>query len=282
MQSISTRACNAARMMMPMLIRMLLLTVGLSLWSMSYGAEEIRLAAATSTQDSGLLDFLLPPFETRYGIKVRVIAAGTGKALKLGENGDVDAVLVHSRNDEDQFMAAGYGVLRRDLMENNFLLIGPPDDPAGINGMHDIVAVFKRLAETHSKFISRGDNSGTHKAELHIWHAAGITPNWSNYIAAGQGQGDTIGLASERQAYMLVDSATYWAYQERSGLAVLVESAARNPYAVIAVNPARHAQINHRGALQLIDWLTSHDGQQRIAAFSLHGRQLFKPLATQP
>lgn len=265
-----------------MLIRLLLVVVGLSLSNVSWGAEEIRLAAATSTQDSGLLDFLLPPFETRYGIKVRVIAAGTGKALKLGENGDVDVVLVHSRSDEDQFMAAGYGVVRRDLMENNFLLVGPSADPAGISGMHDAVTAFKRLAETHSKFISRGDNSGTHKAELRIWRSAEITPDWRGYISAGQGQGDTIGLASERQAYMLVDSATYWAYQERSDLAVLVESAARNPYAVIAVNPARHAQINNRGALQLIDWLTSRDGQQRIAAFSLHGRQLFKPTATQP
>lgn len=194
----------------------------------------------------------------------------------------MDVVLAHSRSDEDQFMAAGYGSLRRDLMQNDFVLVGPAADPAEVKGMRNMVAVFKRLAEKHSKFISRGDNSGTHKAELRLWRAAGISPNWSSYISAGNGQGDAIGLAGQRQAYMLADSATYWAYRARSDLSILIESVAVNRYGVIVVNPARHRQINQRGALQLVEWLTASEGQQRIADYKLGDRQLFFPNAGQP
>lgn len=241
--------------------------------------EAIRLATTTSTDNSGLLKFLLPAFEARTGIRVHVIAVGTGKALELARNGDVDAVLVHARKLEDQFVEEGWGVQRRDVMYNDFIVVGPVSDPARLKGGKDVVAAFKRIATTGARFISRGDNSGTDVMEKGYWERAGLKPAGGNYVSAGLGMGEVLNMAAEMRAYTLTDRATFGAYKARTGLAVMVEGDRRmhNPYGIIAVNPARHPGVKHRGAMQLIGWLASSEGKGRIAAFKPAGEQLFFP-----
>ena len=254
-------------------------------WASGAGAaEELRLATTTSTENSGLLKVLLPVFEARHGIKVHVIAVGTGKALKLGENGDVDVVLVHSRPSEDKFVAAGFGVDRRDVMYNDFVLVGPPADPAGIRGMTDIAGALAKLSNTQqATFVSRGDDSGTHKKELELWVAAGIKPESRpggfRYLSAGQGMGAVLTMAGSLQAYTLTDRGTYAAYHSHTALDILVSGVPVlfNPYGIIAVNPKRYPGSNYAGAMKLIDWITSQEGQQTIAAFKVNGKQLFFP-----
>ncbi|HUL40939.1 MAG TPA: substrate-binding domain-containing protein [Burkholderiales bacterium] len=258
------------------------LTLGLlwlSLAGTTYAAKDIRLATTTSTENSGLLKFLLPKFEAQYGAKVRVIAVGTGNALKLGENGDVDVVMVHARPSEDKFVAAGYGVNRRDIMYNDFIIVGPANDPAKIAGTKDAVAAFKKIAETRSEFISRGDDSGTNKKEKIFWEEAGITPKGDWYISAGQGMGAVLTMAGERQAYTLTDRATYSTFRAKTGLTALVEGDPKlfNPYGVIAVNPKRYPDVNYLGAMAFIAWLTSPEGQKEIGSYTLNGLQLFHP-----
>ncbi|HZP92032.1 MAG TPA: substrate-binding domain-containing protein [Burkholderiales bacterium] len=259
----------------------LLLAIAAGLGAAPAPAEpDLRLATTTSTDNSGLLGVLLPKFEAKSGIKVRVIAVGTGKALKLGENGDVDVVLVHSRPDEDRFVAAGFGVNRRDVMYNDFVIVGPAADPAGIRGMQDALGAFRRIAQTGAAFVSRGDDSGTHKLELACWRALGIRPETNpGYRSAGRGMGEVLLMAAELNAYTLTDRATQRALAKKTGLTILVGGDPRlfNPYGIIAVNPQRHADVNFRGAMALVDWITSPEGQQAIADFKVDGEQLFFP-----
>jgi tungstate transport system substrate-binding protein len=239
--------------------------------------DVIRLSTTTSTENSGLLKALLPAFEASTGTKVDVIAVGTGKALELAKNGDVDVALVHARALEDKFVADGWGVDRRDVMYNDFLVVGPPADPARIKGSKDVIGAFGRIAAANVRFISRGDNSGTDVMEKGYWQQAGARPQGSNYVAAGLGMGEVLNMAAEMRAYTLTDRATYSTYKARTGLAILVEGDRRmhNPYGIIAVNPARHAGVNYKGAQQLIAWITSPEGQRRIVGFRPNGEQLF-------
>lgn len=243
----------------------------------------IRMSTTTSTENSGLLKWLLPAFETRTGAKVNVIAVGTGKALELGKNGDVDVCLVHARKLEDQFVADGWGIDRRDVMYNDFIVAGPTADPAHVKGMKDVIAAFKQIAASNARFISRGDNSGTDVMEKNYWKDAGTKPAGSNYVSAGLGMGEVLNMAAEMKAYTLTDRATYGAYKAKTGLAILVEGDKRmyNPYGIIAVNPDKHKGVNYKGAKLLIDWITSPEGQARIASFKPDGEQLFFPSAHQ-
>jgi tungstate transport system substrate-binding protein len=243
--------------------------------------DSIRLSTTTSTENSGLLKVLLPAFEAKTGTKVHVISVGTGKALELGKNGDVDVTLVHARTLEDKFVAEGLGVDRRNVMYNDFIVVGPTGDPARIKGGKDVIAAFQKIAASGNKFISRGDNSGTDVMEKGYWQQAGTKPAGANYVSAGLGMGEVLNMAAEMRAYTLTDRATYGAYRAKTGLAVLVEGDKRmfNPYGIIAVNPNKHKGVNYKGAKQLIDWITSPEGQARIAAFKPEGEQLFFPSA---
>jgi tungstate transport system substrate-binding protein len=244
-------------------------------------AKVLRLSTTTSTENSGLLAYLLPGFEQKTGIKVSVISVGTGKALELGKNGDVDVTLVHARELEDKFVGDGWGIDRRDVMYNDFVVAGPVADPAGVKGSRDVIAAFRQIAARNARFISRGDNSGTDVMEKAYWRQAGAKPLGANYVSAGLGMGEVLNMAAEMGAYTLTDRATYGTYKARTGLAVLVEGDKRmfNPYGIIAVNPARHKGVNYAGAKQLIEWITSPEGQGRIAAFRPAGEQLFFPAA---
>ncbi|HUP97140.1 MAG TPA: substrate-binding domain-containing protein [Usitatibacter sp.] len=241
----------------------------------------LRLATTTSTENSGLLRAVLPRFEASSGLRVQVISVGTGKAMKLGENGDVDVLLVHSRADEDRFVAQGFGVERRDVMYNDFVVVGPRSDPAKIAGMRDVLAAFRRIAETRSVFVSRGDDSGTDKMEKSYWEMVGKRPEGRQYLSAGQGMGEVLTMAANFEAYTLSDRATYGAYRPRIGLEILVEGDRRlfNPYGVIAVNPARYRDVNYAGAMQFIEWLTGVEGRRAIGEFRVNGEQLFFPSA---
>jgi tungstate transport system substrate-binding protein len=239
----------------------------------------IKLATTTSTDNSGLLAVLNPPFERLTGYRVDVIAVGTGKALALGENGDADVVLVHARSAEDRFIAAGYGVNRRDVMHNDFVILGPPSDPAGIRGSRTAGAALGRLARSQASFVSRGDDSGTHQKEKELWAQAGVTPSGRWYKEAGQGMGAVLTMAGDLQAYTLADRGTYLSMKGKLDLAVLVEGdpVLFNPYGVMAVNPARHPHVNYMGAMAYIAWLTSVEGQRIIGGFIKDGEVLFQP-----
>ena len=246
----------------------------------SLAAERLRLSTTTSTENSGLLKVLLPVFEKRYGCKVDVVAVGTGKALKLGETGDVDVVLVHARAMEDRFMASGFGVKRSDVMYNDFILIGPDNDPAAVRGAKSAVEAFRRISSARAIFISRGDESGTHQKEKEIWQRAGIRPTGSRYIESGQGMGEVIVMATERKGYTLADRATYNAYRHgKSDLKIVFqgEKGLFNPYGVIAVNPKKHPHVKYQLALRFIEFLTGAEGQQLVAGFRVNGEQLFFP-----
>ena len=239
----------------------------------------LKLATTTSTENTGLLKQLLPVFEKRHGVEVRVIAVGTGQALKLGERGDVDVVLVHAREDEDRFVANGFGIERRDVMYNDFVLAGPKEDPAGIRGMTNVADALKRLHERQAKFVSRGDESGTHIMEKKLWKEEGIAPGGKHYLSAGQGMGAVLTMAGALGAYTLTDRGTFAAYKSKTGLDILVAGDPRlaNPYGIIAVNPARHKDTNIKQARALSDWLISAEGVGRIREFRAGGEQLFFP-----
>jgi tungstate transport system substrate-binding protein len=240
-------------------------------------APRLRLATTTSTENSGLLGALLPPFERQAGCRVDVISVGTGKALKLGEAGDVDVVLVHARELEDRFVSEGFGVSRRDLMYNDFVLLGPKGDPAKAAGSPDAEEAFRRIARSGAPFVSRGDRSGTHLKEQAIWRAAGIEPKGAWYVESGLGMGEAITMAGEKDGYTLSDRGTAVAWRGKSRLAVLFQGGAalRNPYGVIAVNPKRNPAVRHDLALRLIDFLTGAEGQSIIAGFKVGGEPLF-------
>jgi tungstate transport system substrate-binding protein len=262
--------------------RLLAVLFGIALFSSTVFAQEIiRLSTTTSTENSRLLDFLLPVFEAQTKTRVQVISVGTGKALELAKNGDVDVTLVHARPLEDRFVADGHGVYRHDVMHNDFIIVGPTSDPAAVRGMSNVSAALEKIVETKARFISRGDNSGTDLMEKTYWNELGRKPTGAAYISAGLGMGQVLNMAAELQAYTLTDRATYLAYHAKTGLMVAVEGDRKmfNPYGIIAVNPARHAHVNYKGAMQLIDWITSDAGQQRIAAFRIEGDQVFFPFA---
>lgn len=242
----------------------------------------LLLATTTSTRDSGLLDALLPDFEREFGVAVDVVAVGTGQALKLGEDGNADVLLVHARAQEDAFLAAGHGLRREDVMYNDFVIVGPESDPAGVGGGMDAAAAFARIAESSAPFVSRGDDSGTHSKEKAVWKAAGIEPAGEWYISAGQGMGAVLTMADEQRAYTLSDRATYLARTlEGTELVVLVEGDPLlfNPYGVIAVNPAKNDSIHGALAEQFIDWLISVPVQEKIGQFGVEefGQPLFVP-----
>ena len=246
------------------------------------GGQSMILSTTTSTQDSGLLDYILPDFEAQYGVQVDVIAVGTGQALQMGEDGNADVLLVHARALEDAFMEAGHGVRREDVMYNDFIIVGPASDPAGIAGMADAALALARVADRGSAFVSRGDESGTHTKEKAIWTAAGIEPSGDWYISAGQGMGAVLTMADEQQAYTLSDRATYLARTlEGIELEIVVEGdpILFNPYGAIAVNPNKSEKISADLANQFIDWLISVPTQEMIGQFGVDtfGAPLFTP-----
>ena len=245
-------------------------------------ADSLILATTTSTENSGLLAYLLPVFEEEYGVTVDVVAVGTGQALQLGMDGNADVLLVHARAREDAFMDEGHGVRREDVMYNDFVILGPSDDPAGIRGKNRAAKAFELIAQTESSFISRGDDSGTHTKEKEIWTEAGIEPAGDWYLAAGQGMGAVLTMADEQQAYTLSDRATYLARTlEGTSLEILVEgdTILFNPYGVIAVNPDKGEHIKVDLANTFIDWLTSLETQTLIGEFGVaeFGDPLFTP-----
>lgn len=237
----------------------------------------IKLATTTSTENSGLLGYLLPLFEAKTGYKVDVVAVGTGAALKLGENGDVDVVLVHARAQEDAFVAAGHGVDRRDVMYNDFIILGPASDPAGIGAAKSAVDAFTRIASAGATFVSRGDKSGTHVKELDIWKAAGISPAGAWYKEAGQGMEQVILMANGMPGYTLADRGTWLAVKDKTSLKICFEGdkGLFNPYGIIAVNPAKWPAANTEGAKALIAWITGKEGRRAIEDFKLKGERLF-------
>jgi len=242
-------------------------------------SERLKLATTTSTENTGLLDELLPAFTASTGIEVDVIAVGTGKAIALGENGDVDIIMVHARSKEDSFVADGYGVNRRDLMHNDFVVLGPSSDPAGIGGTSSAADALEKISRNAADFVSRGDDSGTHTREKELWSAAGITPSGTWYKEAGQGMGAVITMANDLEGYTLSDRGTFLAMMDKIDLVVLVEGDSKlfNPYGIIAVNPALHEHANYEGAMSLITFLTSGKGQSIIGDFRKNGEQLFYP-----
>src|SRR5471030_521574 len=244
-------------------------------------ARDIKMATTTSTDNSGLLKVLLPKYEAKCNCKVQVISVGTGKAMELGKNGDVDVLLVHAREAEDKFVAEGHGVNRRDVMYNDFILVGPQSDPSGIRKQTSIVDAFKLLGEGRSRFISRGDNSGTDQMEKNYWKQAGIAPKGDWFVSAGLGMGEVLAMAGEMLGYTLSDRATYGAYRAKTGLDIVLagDSKMFNPYGIIAVNPKKYPGLNYDGAMDLIAWITSPEGQKAIADFKVSGEQMFFPSA---
>jgi tungstate transport system substrate-binding protein len=244
----------------------------------------ITVASTTSTENSGLFGFILPQFQQATGIEVRVVAVGTGQAIKNAERGDADVLFVHHKPSEDQFVAQGFGVERRDVMYNDYVLLGPQTDPSGIKGAKDTVAALRQIAAKQTPFVSRGDDSGTHKLELSLWEAAGIDvkkASGSWYREAGSGMGATLNIASGLDGYTISDRGTWISFKNKGQLAIAVEGDPRlfNQYGVILVNPAKHAQVKAEDGRAFIYWLISDQGQKAIADFRIEGQQLFFPNA---
>ena len=244
----------------------------------------IIVQSTTSTQNSGLFEHILPLFTKKTGIEVRVVAVGTGQALKNAENGDGDVVLVHSKPDEEKFVADGWGVKRYDFMYNDFIIVGPAADPAKIVGVKDPVQAFKQIAEARAPFASRADDSGTNKAELKLWQGAGTdakasSGNW--YLETGSGMGATLNTAVGKQAYALTDRGTWLSFANKDDFKVLVEGNPKlfNQYGVILVNPQKHPNVKAKEGQAFIDWLIGSDGQAAIASYKIGGQQLFFPNA---
>lgn len=268
------------------------------LCSWAAAQQRLRLSTTTSTENSGLLGVLVPPFEKLCQCKVDVIAVGTGKALKLGEQGDVDVVLVHARALEDRFVAAGFGVNRRDVMYNDFVVLGPANDPAVLRQANSAADAFRRIAAHQAMFISRGDESGTHQKEKEIWAAAGLQPAGAWYRSVGQGMGEVLAMATELRAYTLADRGTYNAYRHgKTDLVILYEgnknaaAAAKlsveqvtaltgahglfNPYGVMAVNPQKFPHVRYDLAMQFIEYITGPQGQRLIEHYQVQGDPVF-------
>jgi tungstate transport system substrate-binding protein len=250
------------------------------------GDGELLLATTTSTFDTGLLGELNPAFEETFGVTMKTIPKGTGASIRTARDGDADVILVHARNAEDEFMQDGFGVNRRDVMFNDFVVVGPEDDPAGINGMESATEAFATVAEAEATFVSRGDDSGTNKKELIIWDEAGVDPGGQWYQAIGKGMGDTLVQASQTGAYTLADRGTYLSQQDEIDLVIHVQGPLKggpvllkNPYGVIAVNPGKYSDVNYEAAMAYIGFLTSPRGQSMIENYTANGSQLFFPNA---
>ena len=252
--------------------------------STAIAQERLVLATTTSTENSGLLDVLIPPFEEKFNTRVDVVSVGTGKAISLAENGDADIILVHARDAENEFVEAGFGVNRRDVMYNDFIILGPTSDPAGVKGMENASKAFSKIAESNSSFVSRGDDSGTNKKELSIWSSAGVEPSGNWYIETGQGMGASLNVANEKEAYILADRGTYLAYSSDLDIEILVEGDSElfNPYGIIPVNPAYHTHVNYQMAMAFVGYITSQQGQEIISEYTAYGKVLFHPSAINP
>jgi tungstate transport system substrate-binding protein len=269
---------------------LLLLAAALALCSpLSAGLAQdksIVVASTTSTQDSGLFGSILPKFKAATGIDVRVIAQGTGQALDTGRRGDADVVFVHAKPQEEKFVAEGFGVKRFDVMYNDFVLIGPNPDPAGIKGSKDVVAALKAISSKSSPFVSRGDKSGTHAAELALWKTAGVDPGATKpawYREIGQGMGAALNTAAAMGAYVLSDRGTWIPFKNKADLEIVVEGDRRlfNQYGVILVDPKKHSSVKGDLGQAFIDWLLSGEGQDAIRSYRIEGQQLFFPNAGQ-
>ena len=242
--------------------------------------KSIVVASTTSTQDSGLFGYLLPIFKAKTGIEVKVVALGTGQALDTARRGDADVVFVHAKSEEEKFLAQGFGVKRFPVMYNDFVLVGPKSDPAGVAGTKDIVAALKAIKAKQASFISRGDRSGTHIAELKLWKAAGIdigTEKGPWYKSIGQGMGAALNTASASDSYVLADRGTWLSFKNRGQLVISVQGDKRlfNQYGVMLVNPEKHPHVKKELGQQFIDWLISREGQDTIAGYKINGEQLF-------
>jgi tungstate transport system substrate-binding protein len=266
-------------------VKRLFLGLAVLLAAVSVRAEEsIVVASTTSTEQSGLFGFILPRFEAKTGIKAKVVALGTGQALDMGRRGDADVLLVHDRAAEDRFVAEGWGVERRDVMYNDFIVVGPKADPAGVKKTGDVVEAFKRIAAGASPFVSRGDKSGTHAAELRFWKAAGVDPrNFGGYREAGAGMGPVLNMAAATSAYTLADRGTWLSFKNRQEIEIVLAGDKRlfNPYGVILVNPEKYPSVKKDAGMKFIAWITSAEGQATIAAYKINGEQLFFPSAQQ-
>jgi len=252
--------------------------------SVSAQSRFITVASTTSTEQSGLFKHLLPVFEKKTGVQVRVVALGTGQALDMGRRGDADVVFVHARPLEEKFLAEGFGVKRQDVMYNDFVLIGPKSDPAKVAGGKDTLGAFRKVRAAQAPFVSRGDRSGTHFAELEIWKAAGIDiakdkGTW--YRDTGQGMGPALNTAAGMNAYILADRGTWLSFKNRGELTILVEGDKRlfNQYGIMLVNPAKHPSVKKELGQAFIDWVVSPEGQNAIASYKINGEQLFFPNA---
>jgi tungstate transport system substrate-binding protein len=270
------------------MIRRTFVALLVSLAAVAAQAQErfITVASTTSTEQSGLFGHILPIFEKKTGIQVRVVALGTGQALDLARRGDADVVFVHAKAAEEKFLAEGHGVKRLPVMFNDFVLIGPKSDPAGIAGGKDIVEALKKIQAAQAPFVSRGDRSGTHMAELALWKASGIDLDKAKgpwYRDTGQGMGPALNTAASMNAYLLADRATWLAFKNRGELTIVVQGDKRlyNQYGVMLVNPAKHPAVKTALGQAFIDWLVSPEGQQAIASYKIGGEQLFFPNAGQ-
>lgn len=298
-----TRLRNPA---LPLAVLAVVLCAGVGSPASLAAEDTLILATTTSTENSGLLAYLHPDFEKKTGIRVKVVAKGTGASLQLARDGNADLILVHAREQEDQFIADGFGVMRRDVMVNDFIVIGPETDPAGIRGVKDPAEALRRVAESRAPFISRGDGSGTHIREQQLWRRAGVPleseavtlfsqgekkrfesvrPAGDWYLSVGQGMGKTILIATEKRAYTLADRGTYYffalAQPAKTDLAVLCQNheGLYNPYGVIAVNPERYPHVNFAGAKRYIQWIVSPEIQRMIGEYRVQGQILFHPNA---
>ncbi len=264
-------------------LKRILLAVALAA-ATSVAAEDryIVVSSTTSTENSGLYRHLLPMFREKTGIEVRVVAQGTGQALDMGRRGDCDVVFVHNRNAELKMVQAGWFVNRRDVMYNDFVIVGPQTDPAGVRGMKDAAAAMRKIAAAKAPFASRGDKSGTHAAELRLWKTAGVEPAGAWYRETGSGMGATLNTASGMNAYALSDRGSWLSFRNRGELGVLVEGDARlfNQYGAMLVNPAKHPHAKADLGRRFIEWLVSADGQAAIGGYTIGGEQLFFPNAT--
>ena len=260
----------------------LVASFGLGAGQASAQAPAITVASTTSTEQSGLFAHLLPAFKADTGIDVKVVAVGTGQALDIGRRGDADVLFVHDRPAEQKFVADGYGIERREVMYNDFIVVGPKSDPAGVAGMQDVSAALRAIARSQALFVSRGDKSGTHAAELRYWKDAEVDPvaspgDW--YRQIGQGMGPTLNTAAASDAYALSDRGTWLNFRNRQNLVVAVQGDPKlfNQYGVMLANPARHPQVKKEAGMRFIEWVTSSEGQQAIASYRIGGEQLFFP-----
>jgi tungstate transport system substrate-binding protein len=258
--------------------------LGLTLGTASAQEKFITVASTTSTENSGLFGHILPMFEEETGIDVRVVAVGTGQAIELARNGDADVLFVHHKPSEEQFVADGFGVERHEVMYNDFVIVGPASDPAGVKGGKDVVAALGKIAEAEAPFASRGDDSGTHKAELALWEQAGVdvaAASGSWYRETGSGMGPTLNTAAGMDAYALTDRGTWLSFDNRQDLEIAVEGDPRlfNQYGIILVNPEKHPHVKTELGQTFIDWVLSDEGQEAIGAFQINGQQAFFPNA---